>query len=80
MGPIVPVLIGCWCFSGMIPLVIERDRIRDTVFSFADRLVMSDDQDEYDAAARTIFIGTFVFALVAGPYLLIKILIQRLKS
>ena len=28
MGPIVPVLIGCWCLSGMIPLVIERDRIR----------------------------------------------------
>jgi uncharacterized membrane protein len=74
MAPLVPVLIGCWCLSGVVPMAMERDKVRAVVNHFADRITMSDDQEEYDSNARNIFIGMFVFALLCGPYVLIKLL------
>jgi hypothetical protein len=74
MAPIVPVLIGYWCFSGLFPLALDRDRVRATVDDLADRVTDSDDQAEYDRNTRGILIVMLLFAAVCGPWVLFKYL------
>ena len=74
MAPIVPVLIGCWCFSGLFPLALDRDRVRATVDDLADHVTDSDNQAEYDRNTRGILIGMLLFAAVCGPWVLFKYL------